>query len=63
MPAVTIDEKKTFQCINCGARKNVIDGIAMGLQKSLLDRHCFLRDSCQKQHVKFRALNLVIEFL
>ena len=37
----TIGEKEIFQCVNCGPRPNglVIDRIALGLQKSVLDRY------------------------
>ena len=58
----TIDQKEKFLCANCGPRPTalVIDGIAVGLQMSVLDRY---EDNVDEAAVKFRALNLVTECL
>ena len=39
---LTIDDKKSFVCVDCGPRPNVLvlDGIAMGLQISELKKNC-----------------------
>ena len=58
---LTIDEKEIFKCRNCGPRPSVlvIDGIAMGIQKSELNKYksYFAKDLEYKSNVEISGSN------